>query len=85
MQAHTLRGEGWMADLVGQFYRVVPAEVAQVYNFYCANQGDAAGRSRCADSVGCGSKHTFEGMCRGCVGIRSYMGKWPQSLGSHIG
>ena len=28
-----------MVDLVGQSDRVVPAEVAQVYNFHGANQG----------------------------------------------
>ena len=39
-----------MTDSVGQSDRVVPAEVAQVYNFHGANQGGAAEGSRCSYS-----------------------------------
>ena len=74
-----------MADLDGQFDRLVPAEVVQIYNFCGANQGGAARCSRCADSVVCGSKHAFEGVCHECVKVRSGVGEWPQSLGSHAG
>ena len=74
-----------MADLVGQSDRVVPAGAVQVYNFHGAYQGGAARCSRCADSVGCGSKHVFEGMRCGCVRVCSCVGEWFQSLGSHAG
>ena len=58
-----------MADSVGQSGRVVPAEVAQVYNFRGADQSGAAGCSRCAYSVEYGSKHAAEGMCHGRVRV----------------
>ena len=52
-----------MADLDDQSDRVMPAEVAQVYNFHSANQGGAARCSHVLTVLGVGANMQL----RACV------------------